>query len=65
MFLLAIVSTVIPSFLISEAIHRISPLQTSIVGISMGTKSMTEILNQDSNNSLISFTQWRQKHAST
>ncbi len=32
-FLLAIVSTVIPSFLISEAIHRISPLQTSIVGI--------------------------------
>ncbi|SHN89419.1 DMT family transporter [bacterium endosymbiont of Bathymodiolus sp. 5 South] len=33
MFLLAIVSTVIPSFLISEAIHRISPLQTSIVGM--------------------------------
>ncbi|CAC9634800.1 DUF502 domain-containing protein [bacterium endosymbiont of Bathymodiolus sp. 5 South] len=33
--------------------------------LSMGTKSMTEILNQDSNNSLISFTQWRQKHAST
>ncbi|CAB5502794.1 hypothetical protein THERMOT_1681 [Bathymodiolus thermophilus thioautotrophic gill symbiont] len=32
-FLLAIVSTVIPSFLISEAIHRISPLQTSIVGM--------------------------------
>ncbi len=32
--------------------------------LSMGTKSMTEILNQDSNNSLISFTQWRQKHAS-
>ncbi|CAB5498853.1 Permease of the drug/metabolite transporter (DMT) superfamily [uncultured Gammaproteobacteria bacterium] len=32
-FLLATVSTVIPSFLISEAIHRISPLQTSIVGM--------------------------------
>ncbi len=32
--------------------------------LSMGTKSMTEILNQDSNNSLISFTQWKQKHAS-
>ena len=32
-FLLAILSTVIPSFLISEAIHRISPLQTSIVGM--------------------------------
>lgn len=32
-FLLAIISTVIPSFLISEAIHRISPLKTSIVGM--------------------------------
>lgn len=32
-FLLAIISTVIPSFLISESIHRISPLQTSIVGM--------------------------------
>ncbi|MDC9715232.1 MAG: DMT family transporter [Gammaproteobacteria bacterium] len=32
-FLLATVSTVIPSFLISEAIHRISPLQTSIMGM--------------------------------
>ena len=33
MFLLAIVSTVFPSFLISAAIHRISPLQTSVVGM--------------------------------
>ncbi|CAC9647746.1 Uncharacterized membrane-anchored protein [uncultured Gammaproteobacteria bacterium] len=32
--------------------------------LSMGTKSMTEILNQDSNNNLVSFTQWKQKHAS-
>ncbi len=31
--LLAIFSTVIPSFLISEAIRRISPLQTSIMGM--------------------------------
>lgn len=30
--LLAIVSTVIPSFMISEAIHRIGPAQTGIVG---------------------------------
>lgn len=33
--------------------------------LSMGTKSMTEILNQDSNNNLISFTEWQQKHSST
>lgn len=31
-FLLAIFSTVIPSFMISEAIHRIGPTQTGIVG---------------------------------
>lgn len=31
-FLLAIFSTVIPSFMISEAIHRIGPAQTGIVG---------------------------------
>ena len=32
-FMLAIFSTVIPSFLASEAIYRISPLQTSIMGM--------------------------------
>lgn len=31
-FLLAIFSTVIPSFMIAEAIHRIGPAQTSIIG---------------------------------
>ncbi|GKT12821.1 MAG: hypothetical protein ISEC1_P1802 [Thiomicrorhabdus sp.] len=31
--LLAVVSTVIPSFMISEAIHRIGPAQTGIIGI--------------------------------
>ncbi len=32
--------------------------------LSMGTKSMGEILNQNPNNHLISFAEWRQKHAS-
>ena len=32
LFLLAIFSTVIPSFMISEAIHKIGPTQTGIVG---------------------------------
>lgn len=31
-FLLAVFSTVIPSFMIAEAIHRIGPAQTSIIG---------------------------------
>ena len=31
-FLLAVFSTVIPSFMVSEAIHRIGPTQTGIVG---------------------------------
>lgn len=31
--LLAVVSTVIPSFMISEAIHKIGPAQTGIIGI--------------------------------
>ncbi len=32
LFLLAVISTVIPSFMISEAIHRIGPAQTGIIG---------------------------------
>jgi len=32
LFLLAVFSTVIPSFMISEAIHRIGPAQTGIIG---------------------------------
>jgi len=32
LFLLAVLSTVIPSFMLNEAIHRIGPTQTGIVG---------------------------------
>lgn len=32
LFLLAVVSTVIPSFMIAEAIHKIGPAQTGIIG---------------------------------